>query len=529
MCLRHQCFSKMAVAVSMFRWLDLLEKEFDKTFVDLDILLGEIDPDQSEITYDGRQKMTQLSSTFAQLVHKAQTIFQGNAKLEAELVSLRHDLVEDRAAKQVLEKEVNNLLLQLHAVQLQLHSNTGMPVDSENIKNKLESDMTRYKNNAMKEARLECQTKQLEKENTGLRNHVFSLQGEVYGARLAAKYLDKELAGRIQQIQLLGRDMRGAEHDQLWNQIEAEIHLHRHKTVIRACRGRRNPNSKTPAPPPPSQPESTSNDEEDAESKARKRRGIGEPRTVVIHKDKSEGLGISITGGKEHGVPIIVSEIHEGLPVDRAGGLYVGDAILAVNGIDLQEAKHSDAVRVLSTVHGEITLEVLYVAPDDSSDDEDTWEEDETQRYSMLGRVEDPANELLNGDVYMTNSKRDPAPPQSTAAQSTSSNNHIHRSPPPSPRSLSSHPGSAQPMNQFPRSTKKYSNPAMIPDSFSTTVDSRGGQSNLPSSRSSSSLSLASTLSPQQTGSLNVGRLEPSIQTPPEGSDASSELFSPST
>lgn len=77
--------SKMAVAVSMFRWLDLLEKEFDKTFVDLDILLGEIDPDQSEITYDGRQKMTQLSSTFAQLVHKAQTIFQGNAKLEVSL------------------------------------------------------------------------------------------------------------------------------------------------------------------------------------------------------------------------------------------------------------------------------------------------------------------------------------------------------------------------------------------------------------------------------------------------------------
>ena len=56
--------------------------------------------------------------------------------------------------------------------------------------------MTRYKNNAMKEARLECQTKQLEKENTELRNHIFSLQGEVYGARLAAKYLDKELAGR---------------------------------------------------------------------------------------------------------------------------------------------------------------------------------------------------------------------------------------------------------------------------------------------------------------------------------------------
>ena len=66
----------------MFRWIDLLEKEFDKAFVDLDLLLGEIDPDQSEITYDGRQKMTSLSSVFAQMVHKAQAIFQANAKLE---------------------------------------------------------------------------------------------------------------------------------------------------------------------------------------------------------------------------------------------------------------------------------------------------------------------------------------------------------------------------------------------------------------------------------------------------------------
>ena len=63
--------------------------------------------------------------------------------------------------------------------------------------------------------------------------------------------------GRIQQIQLLGRDMRGSEHDQLWNQIEAEIHLHRHKTVIRACRGRKDPNNKTPAPPPPSTSKAT--------------------------------------------------------------------------------------------------------------------------------------------------------------------------------------------------------------------------------------------------------------------------------
>ena len=67
-------------------------------------------------------------------------------------------------------------------------------------------------------------------------NLLTSVQDDLFGARLASKYLDKELAGRIQQIQLLGRDIRGDEYEQVWNQLEAEIHLHRHKTVIRACR-----------------------------------------------------------------------------------------------------------------------------------------------------------------------------------------------------------------------------------------------------------------------------------------------------
>jgi len=43
--------------------------------------------------------------------------------------------------------------------------------------------------------------------------------------------------------------MKGAEHDKLWNQLEAEIHLHRHKTVIRACRGRTNRKKRLPIPP----------------------------------------------------------------------------------------------------------------------------------------------------------------------------------------------------------------------------------------------------------------------------------------
>ena len=49
-------------------------------------------------------------------------------------------------------------------------------------------------------SKLEAEVKELRKENTELRQYVLALQGEVYGARLAAKYLDKELAGRFVYI-----------------------------------------------------------------------------------------------------------------------------------------------------------------------------------------------------------------------------------------------------------------------------------------------------------------------------------------
>ena len=81
----HPNANMSAKKMAAIHWLDLLEKEFDKAFVDLDILLGEVDPDQCEITYEGRRKMTALSASFAQLCHKAQTIFQNNAKLEVNI------------------------------------------------------------------------------------------------------------------------------------------------------------------------------------------------------------------------------------------------------------------------------------------------------------------------------------------------------------------------------------------------------------------------------------------------------------
>ncbi|CAF2385385.1 unnamed protein product [Rotaria sp. Silwood2] len=365
----------MTASVSAFRWLDILEKEFDKVFVDIDLLLGEIDQDQSEITDEGRSKMTILSSCFAQLAHKAQTLSQANAKLEAQLIDIRTEMIDTKADQQALEQQCKDIMLQLHASQLECQMlKTESEIDgADTIRKKLEEEIAKQRDEFKQNLTAEIKAQEFEKENTKLRAQIINLQSEIYGSRLAAKYLDKELAGRIQQIQLLGRDLRGADHENLWNQLEAEIHLHRHKTVIRACRGREKVNKILTMPPG-----------HDFNS-LKKRHGVGEIRTIQLHKDAKEALGISITGGKEHGLPILISEIHENGPAWRSGQLYVGDSILAVNNQDLRDAKHKEAVQILSSIKGGITLTVVFVAPDDSDDEDLTnCEVDNHLKYKFI-------------------------------------------------------------------------------------------------------------------------------------------------
>ena len=73
---------------------------------------------------------------------------------------------------------------------------------------------------------LETKVRSLEAESERSRHIKAELESELVGARLDAKYLDKELAGRIQQIQILLATSTSQEHKQkVWSQIEAEMHL----------------------------------------------------------------------------------------------------------------------------------------------------------------------------------------------------------------------------------------------------------------------------------------------------------------
>ncbi|XP_045446586.1 Golgi-associated PDZ and coiled-coil motif-containing protein-like [Melitaea cinxia] len=295
----------MATTGVGFRWLDILEKEFDKACVEVDASLSELDTEDPEVVFASRQKIATLSSCFAQLTHKALTIFQNSAKLEAELVDMRAELVQARAAG-------------------------GCQDGGDTLGNVPEA------------ARARAEAAQLARENAALRETVLALHSELFGARLATKYLDKELAGRIQQLQLLGSDMRAELRDSLWAQVEAEILLQRHKTLVRVCRGLA---PRAPRPPPAHAPPA--------------------PRTVRVRRSPHLGLGISVTGGREHGVPILISELEAGGPAALTGELYVGDAILAINDLDLTQACHKEAVQALQSVKGDCALCVQFIATDD--------------------------------------------------------------------------------------------------------------------------------------------------------------------
>ena len=83
----------------------------------------------------------------------------------------------------------------------------------------------------------------------------------------------------------------------------------------------------------------------------------GQKRVVRVAKEDANGLGISIKGGRENKMPILISKIFKGMAADKTEKLYVGDAILSVNSEDLREATHDEAVKALKRAGKVVDLE----------------------------------------------------------------------------------------------------------------------------------------------------------------------------
>ncbi|XP_069588248.1 protein scribble homolog isoform X5 [Ranitomeya imitator] len=94
--------------------------------------------------------------------------------------------------------------------------------------------------------------------------------------------------------------------------------------------------------------------------------------TCLIRNDK--GLGFSIAGGvgstpyRVGDTGIFISRIAEGGAAHRDGTLRVGDQVLSINGVDMTEARHDQAVALLTSTSPTISLLVEREPPGAATD-----------------------------------------------------------------------------------------------------------------------------------------------------------------
>ncbi|RXM37170.1 Gamma-2-syntrophin [Acipenser ruthenus] len=84
-------------------------------------------------------------------------------------------------------------------------------------------------------------------------------------------------------------------------------------------------------------------------------------RTVTLRRQAVGGLGLSIKGGAEHKVPVVISKIFKDQVADQTGMLFIGDAVLQVNGIHVENSTHEEVVHLLRSAGDEVTITVQYL------------------------------------------------------------------------------------------------------------------------------------------------------------------------
>ncbi|EJW78485.1 syntrophin-1 [Wuchereria bancrofti] len=112
-------------------------------------------------------------------------------------------------------------------------------------------------------------------------------------------------------------------------------------------------------------------------------------RTVRIVKHDGSGLGISIKGGRDNDMPVIISKIFKGMAADETGQLFVGDTIVAVNGESLEDATHDEAVRALKKAGRIVDLHVRFMrdmcAQRENWVERIQWDDDSHGRIRSIG------------------------------------------------------------------------------------------------------------------------------------------------
>ncbi|XP_005108083.1 gamma-1-syntrophin [Aplysia californica] len=87
-------------------------------------------------------------------------------------------------------------------------------------------------------------------------------------------------------------------------------------------------------------------------------------REVEVSREPGAGFGLCVKGGAEHRLPVLISRMVKNEAADRSGQLLVGDAILRVNGVNVESCTHDEVVSLLKdVVEDSVCLSVRHFRP----------------------------------------------------------------------------------------------------------------------------------------------------------------------
>ncbi|OTF79632.1 PDZ domain containing protein, partial [Euroglyphus maynei] len=114
----------------------------------------------------------------------------------------------------------------------------------------------------------------------------------------------------------------------------------------------------------------------------------------ILNRDSHSRLGIKIVGGCDFGIPVIIIGLRPNSPAQISGEIFIGDQILSVNDVPINEnSTHNDALRLLAECGSKVSLLLKHTKSVMNFGRK--WKH---ENFSMMDKVLNNNNNERNGD-----------------------------------------------------------------------------------------------------------------------------------
>lgn len=375
-----------------------------------------------------KPELVSLALCFAKLLNKSLLAAERSAQLESQVNILTREVVSLRAVA-----ANSHELCQNGGQPVNSRSSTGKKTVTAAGKPKASSLI------AFKAAIDQEMDSYIEAKNQEMETMERSYKNTIFGLTMAVDYLKKEIAGRVQQIQLYesvygttepAAEEKIAQMSRIWTQLVYEIALNRHKTIVRlAAAARNDPANESTSTGAGGQSEG----ELDTlcslltsgcpytRPQFVNFSSFGQVQHVSLYLEKGKAIGVWISGGAQCHMPLIIQKVEVGSVAAASGQLQPGDILLSVQNFDMVGTSQAYAAQLLKSLSGwcrlgfvripvpdiaqtlanreDFQFELMY---DNFPEKEEEDGEDEDDQGTFTGEsgslVEDGENEDKKGD-----------------------------------------------------------------------------------------------------------------------------------